>query len=79
MRVILILIVAGLLMVLAGWLTIVNTGNQTSINIETKRIERDTDRALERGREALHNVERGTSGAQQQTDEVIIVPAEPIR
>lgn len=75
MRAVLILIIVGLLMVLAGWLTIVNTGNQTSINIETKRIERDTDRAIERGREALHNVEpSGTSPR----DEVNILP-QPIQ
>ena len=57
MRVILILVVVVLLMVMAGWLTIVRNGGRTSINIETQKIERDTERAVERGKEVLHNVD----------------------
>lgn len=75
MRAILILIIIGLLMILAGWLTIVKTGDQTSINIETKKIERDTEHAIDRGREALHTLE---PNAQNQSGDVIIVP-QPIQ
>ncbi len=56
MRVILILVVIVLLLVMAGWLTIGRNGNRTSINIETQKIERDTERAVDRGKEVLHNV-----------------------
>ncbi len=75
MRAILILIVIGVLMIMAGWLTIVNTGDQTSINVETHRIKHDTARAIDRGRDALHTLEQG---AQSQPDEVITVP-QPIQ
>ena len=71
MRAVLILVIIGLLMIFAGWLTIVKTGDQTSINIETRKIERDTERAIDRGRDALHDVERG---GRRQPDEVISVP-----
>ena len=76
MRAILILIIIGLLMIFAGWLTIVKTGDQTSINIETRKIERATEQAIDRGRDAIQNVEhRG----QRQPDEVIVVPQQPIQ
>jgi hypothetical protein len=57
MRVILILVVIVLLMVMAGWLTFGRNGGRTSINIETQKIERDTERAVDRGKEVLHSVD----------------------
>lgn len=60
MRAVLILVVIALLMVLAGWLTFAKNGSQTSINIETQKIEHDTDRAIQRGKEVLQKVEHGT-------------------
>jgi len=60
MRAILILVVIALLMVLAGWLTFAKNGNQASVTIETQKIERDTERAIDRGKEVLQKVEHGT-------------------
>lgn len=63
MKPLLILVVIGLLMVLAGWLTFGRNGNQTSINIETKKIEHDTERAIDKGKELLKKVEHSAQGA----------------
>lgn len=57
MRAILILVVIVLLMAMAGWLTIARNGGRTSINIETQKIERDTERAVDRGKAVLHNAD----------------------
>ena len=59
MRAILILIVIGLLMLMAGWLTISRNGSQTSITIENQKIERDTGRAIHCGADVLHHPQQG--------------------
>jgi hypothetical protein len=65
MKPLLILVVIGLLMILAGWLTFGRNGNQTSINIETKKIEHDTVRAIDRGKELLKKVEHSAQGSSE--------------
>ena len=58
MKPILILAVIVLLMVLGGWLTFTKYGNRTSINLETQRIESDTQRALDRSHEIIDKTVR---------------------
>lgn len=57
MRAILVLTVVVLLMVLGGWLTFAKNGNQASVTLETQKIEHDTERAIDRSKEVLRNVE----------------------
>lgn len=72
MRAILILVVISLLMVLAGWLTFAKNGNQASVTIETQKIERDTERAIDRGKEVLRKIEHGTPALHDQPAGAVI-------
>lgn len=49
MRALIFLVAIVLLMALAGWISFSSTPGRGSINIETQKIQADTDRALESG------------------------------
>jgi hypothetical protein len=62
MRAILILAVIALLMGLAGWMTINRDPGRTSINLETDKIEQDTENAVNKAERMIE------SGARVITD-----------
>jgi hypothetical protein len=53
MRSLIFIIAVVLILALLGWITFSSTPGKSSINIETQKIEQDTDQALEKGAEAL--------------------------
>lgn len=53
MRALIFLVAIVLLMALAGWISFSSGPGRSSINLETDRIEADTDRALESGAHLL--------------------------
>ena len=63
MRAILALIVVALLMGLAGWITFGHSPGRTSINIETDKIQHDTNTAVENTEKMI---DQGTRAIKQQ-------------
>ncbi len=58
MRAILIVVCAVLIMVVLGWMTFNRSPGEATININTEKIEADTQRVIKRGDEILHKVDR---------------------
>lgn len=56
MRTLVIAVLLVLVLVLVGWISFQYTGNRASVTLETDRIERDTERMLDEGREAVNDV-----------------------
>lgn len=56
MRVAIILVCVVLVMVFLGWLTFGNTSGQASINIETQKIQNDTQQAVDKTGKVLQEV-----------------------
>lgn len=63
MRGILLLAVLVLIMILVGWVTFSSNTDRTTINIETQKIESDTQDAIQRGRELIKEAEQGVDEA----------------
>lgn len=53
MRALLFIVAVVLILALLGWITFSSSPGKSSINIETQKIEQDTDQALEKSAEAL--------------------------
>ena len=70
MRALIFLVAIVLLLALAGWISFSNTPGRSSINIETQKIEQDTDRALESG----SNLLRKAGDAVDQANEPALQP-----
>jgi hypothetical protein len=74
MRAIIILAVIALLMGLAGWLTLGTKPGQTSINIETGEIRRDTENAAEKTERMLEAGARAFKGNNDVIDQQPTAP-----
>ena len=53
MRALIFVVAIVLILALVGWISFSSTPGQSSINLETQKIQQDTDRALESGSELL--------------------------
>lgn len=58
MRVVLILVCAVLIMVLLGWMTFSRNSGEATININTQKIEQDTQRVIDRGDKLIHDADK---------------------
>jgi Asp-tRNA(Asn)/Glu-tRNA(Gln) amidotransferase B subunit len=45
------IVIAVILMALAGWLTFSKSGDRAAINVETRQIKEDAGKAVEKGKE----------------------------
>jgi hypothetical protein len=72
MRAILILAVIALLMGLAGWMTINSDPGRTSINIETDKIERDTEKAVDNAQNLIETGARAISDKDELDERPIV-------
>jgi hypothetical protein len=78
MRAILILAVIALLMGLAGWMTINRDPGRTSINIETDKIERDTEKAVDNAEDLIESGARAISDKDELDERPVVTePAAP--
>ncbi len=73
MRALIFIVAIVLILALVGWISFSKTPGQSSINIETQKIQQDTDRALESG----SNLLREASDAVDRANEPQTVPANP--
>lgn len=73
MRGIVILALLILVMVLAGWLTFGRNPGQATINIETDKIQRDTETAVENTERMIDSGARVLSGGKTAGEEPVIV------
>lgn len=81
MRAIIFLAVVVLIMVLVGWISFSSQPGRSTINVETQKIESDTERIVESGknlvREAGDAVEGEESRQMETVPSVEIVPVQP--
>jgi hypothetical protein len=73
MRGIIILVLLILLMVFAGWLTFGRDPGRTTINIETDKIQRDTESAVENTERMIDSGARVLSGEKSIDEESVVV------
>jgi hypothetical protein len=69
MRAIIALALIALLMGLAGWLTVGNSPDKTSINIETQEIKRDTENAVDNAEQMIESGARAITGNDPTTED----------
>lgn len=79
MRALLGLIAIALLLAICGWITFSWNGNRASVNVETEKIESDTERIVDEGQEVLDAVSRevsdGDTSPEPEADELDDAPA----
>jgi Tfp pilus assembly protein PilV len=68
MRAILIIAIVVLAMIALGWLSFHGGSDRATMTIETQKMEQDTERAVEKGREAIRDAK------QELRDEPVIQP-----
>ena len=73
MRALIFIVAIVLILALIGWISFSRTPGQSSINLETQKIQQDTDRALESGSKLL----REASEAVDHANEPRTAPAVP--
>lgn len=73
MRGIVIIALLILVMVFAGWLTFGRNPGQATINIETDKIQRDTETAVENTERMIDSGARVLSGEKRADEEPVIV------
>jgi hypothetical protein len=73
MRAIIFIVAIVLILALVGWISFSRAPGQSSINLETQKIQQDTDRAVEGG----SNLLREASDAVDRAKEPQPVPATP--
>ncbi len=56
MRALLIAVLLIALLVLVGWISFHYNGSRAGVTVETERIEADTERLIEEGRDAVNDV-----------------------
>lgn len=56
MRTLIIAVLLVLLLVLVGWISFQYNGSRATVTLETERIEEDTERLVDEGRDAVRNV-----------------------
>jgi hypothetical protein len=56
MRSLIIAVLLVLVLVLVGWVSFHYSGHRASVTLETERIEQDTSRLIDEGREAVRDV-----------------------
>lgn len=64
------LVLVVVLLAVVGWITFSPTDDRTSINIETEKIQRDTQEIVDNGRELIQ-------GAEREMDEAVDDDADP--
>ncbi len=74
MRGIIILVLLVLVMGLAGWITFGSNPGQTTINIETDKIQRDTETAVENTEKMIDSGARVLSGKTADEEPVVVDP-----
>jgi hypothetical protein len=77
MRAILILAVIALLMGLAGWMTFDSDPGRTSINIETDKIERDTEEAVDNAENLIESGARAISDKKELDERPVVNESAP--
>jgi hypothetical protein len=70
MRALLGLAAVVLLLAVCGWITFSWNGNRASVNVETEKIESDTERIVDEGQELLEE-----AGDEVPTRDEVVVPA----
>ena len=73
MKAFLIAVIALLLLIMIGWLSLAVTSERTSINIETEAIREDTAGAIEATREFADDAVEGVNDAAEELDEHVDV------
>ncbi len=63
MKTALIVIGVVVLMVIGGWITFNNTGDKATVTIETQEIKKDTEEAVEKGKELIDKAAARTKEA----------------
>ena len=67
MRALIIVIVVIVVLVLVGWITFSRGPDRTTINVETDKIERDTQSVLETGAQTLDKAKKSLEGSRATT------------
>ena len=78
MRALIFLIAIVLLLALAGWVSFSKSPGRSSINIETQKIEQDTDRAMETGSNLLRKAGDAVDQANEPAPEAVPVSPGPV-
>jgi hypothetical protein len=65
MRALLFLVAVVLILAFAGWISFSKSSDRTTINLETQKIQQDTDRALESGSNLLRKAGDAVDGANE--------------
>jgi hypothetical protein len=78
MRALIFLVAIVLLLALAGWISFSNSSGRSSINIETQKIEQDTDRAMETGSNLLRKAGDAVDHANEPAPETVPVTSAPV-
>ena len=76
MRAIIFLAVVVLIMVLVGWISFSSQPGRSTINVETQKIEQDTEKIVESGKNLIREAGDAVDGAVETDEERAVEPVE---
>ncbi|QDV23001.1 hypothetical protein Q31a_12940 [Aureliella helgolandensis] len=62
MRVIVVIVVIAIVLTLAGWLVFDFSGNRMSVEVQTDKIQHDTDSAIDHSKDLLRDADDAVNG-----------------
>jgi hypothetical protein len=75
MRVLIGLVAVVLLLAVCGWITFSWNGNRASVNVETEKIEEDSQHIVDEGRDLIEGVSKSNNPAVPREDSSNASPA----